>query len=130
MGILHLRSYMSLSIANLEVHIPEINGRKQMYMFVLMFARDRARYICLEMSITDLHTSLLGEQRLDYITHLLPILTSAANGPGALVPKGTLHSVTQQLPPCPPLIPSVHLSIIPLVGSTCALNDESTFLLA
>ena len=67
------------------------------------------------------------------ITQRLPTRTSDAKGPGPDVPSGILHSVTQQLLPpvepswpTPPLIPSVHFMIMPVVGSTCARIDELT----
>jgi len=82
-------------------------------------------------SLFSLGNELNSEIEVDYMTHRLPMRMSAARGPGLDVPNGTLHSVTQQLPPPPPPLPppttpSVHFSIMPLVGSTCARIDELT----
>lgn len=77
--------------------------------------------------------SVMNLTKIDvgYMTHRLPTRMSTARGPGPDVPNGTLHSVTQQLPhppppPPPPTTPSVHFSIMPIVGSTCARIDELT----
>ena len=73
----------------------------------------------------DLYASLL---LINHITHRLPIRMSPILEPGAVNPKGTLTSVTQQFPSITlPWTPSIHTTLMPFEGSTCVRIDELFF---